>query len=237
MNPGILAFVLETWSGCIQAGWGSDLWLSAVVLWNSAPHVSTMLGSNLDLCLIWSLIFYKGKVVWPGSSRRRPTGDQDSLCWTGKDRKQAVWPGGSRQHPTGGKYSRSGWVSLAGRGVEEVRSPGRGARTGVRWEIKTHCQTGKDGKVKLGSREALAVTWLEMEARSLDGWDSPAAGLKRQVFWLGGSGQKWWSAVSGGGASPSVWFGQVSKSQESSHRVYETRVWWADLMWNWSVRM
>ncbi len=111
----------------------------------------------------------KGKVVWPGSSRRRPTGDQDSLCWTGKDRKQAVWPGGSRQHPTGGKYSRSGWVSLAGRGVEEVRSHGRGARTGIRWEIKTHCRTGKDGKVKLGSREALAVTRLEMEARSLDG--------------------------------------------------------------------
>ncbi len=49
VNPGILAFVLDAWSGCIQAGWGSDLWLSAVVLWNSAPHVSTMLGSNLDL--------------------------------------------------------------------------------------------------------------------------------------------------------------------------------------------
>ncbi len=49
VNPGILAFVLGAWSGCIQAGWGSDLWLSAVVLWNSAPHVSTMLGSNLDL--------------------------------------------------------------------------------------------------------------------------------------------------------------------------------------------
>ncbi len=28
---------------------GSDLWLPAVVLWNSAPHVSTMLRSNLDL--------------------------------------------------------------------------------------------------------------------------------------------------------------------------------------------
>ncbi len=58
MNPGILAFVLETWSGCIQAGWGSDLWLSAVVLWNSASHVSTMLRSNLDLPIIRSLIFY-----------------------------------------------------------------------------------------------------------------------------------------------------------------------------------
>ncbi len=30
-------------------GWGSDLCLPAVVLWNSAPHVSTMLRSNLDL--------------------------------------------------------------------------------------------------------------------------------------------------------------------------------------------
>ncbi len=49
VNPGILAFVLGAWSGCIQAGWGSDLWLSAVVLWNSASHVSTMLRSNLDL--------------------------------------------------------------------------------------------------------------------------------------------------------------------------------------------
>ncbi len=28
---------------------GSDLCLPAVVLWNSAPHVSTMLRSNLDL--------------------------------------------------------------------------------------------------------------------------------------------------------------------------------------------
>ncbi len=26
----------------------------------------------------------KGKVVWPGAPRRRPTGDQDSLCQTGK---------------------------------------------------------------------------------------------------------------------------------------------------------
>ncbi len=60
MNPGILAFVLETWSGCIQAGWESDLWLSAVVLWNSAPHVSTMLGSNLDLSdLVLDILQYK----------------------------------------------------------------------------------------------------------------------------------------------------------------------------------
>ncbi len=35
-------------AGCIQE-LGSDLWLPAVVLWNSAPHVSTMLRSNLDL--------------------------------------------------------------------------------------------------------------------------------------------------------------------------------------------
>ncbi len=37
---------------------GSDLWLPAVVLWNSASHVSTMLRSNLDLPIIRSLIFY-----------------------------------------------------------------------------------------------------------------------------------------------------------------------------------
>ncbi len=77
----------------------------------------------------------KGKVVWPGGSRRRPMGDQDSLRWTGKDiAMKAVWPGGSRRHPTGGKYSRSGWVSLAGRGVEKVRLSGREALAGVRWE-------------------------------------------------------------------------------------------------------
>ncbi len=80
-----------------------------------------------------------------------------------------MWPGGSRRHPTGGKYSWSGWVSLAGRGVEKLRLSGREALAGVRWEIKTHCRTGKDGKVKLGGRESLVVTWLEMAARSLDG--------------------------------------------------------------------
>ncbi len=69
-----------------------------------------------------------------------------------------MWPGGSRRHPTGGKYSRSGWVSLAGRGVEKVMLSGREALAGVQREIKTHCRTGKDGKVKLGGREALAVT-------------------------------------------------------------------------------
>ncbi len=65
-EPRNLAFVLETWSGCIQAGWGSDLWLSAVVLWNSASHVSTMLRSNLDLAIIRSLIFYTPPFVWRG---------------------------------------------------------------------------------------------------------------------------------------------------------------------------
>ncbi len=69
-----------------------------------------------------------------------------------------MWPGASRRHPTGGKYSRSGWVSLAGRGVEKVMLSGREALAGVQREIKTHCPTGKDGKVKLGGREALAVT-------------------------------------------------------------------------------
>ncbi len=28
----------------------------------------------------------ESKTVWPGTPRRRPTGDQDSLRWTGKDR-------------------------------------------------------------------------------------------------------------------------------------------------------
>ncbi len=28
----------------------------------------------------------ESKIVWPGAPRRRPTGDQDSLRWTGKDR-------------------------------------------------------------------------------------------------------------------------------------------------------
>ncbi len=70
-----------------------------------------------------------------------------------------MWPGGSRRHPTGGKYSRSGWSgSLAGRGVEKVMLSGREALAGIQREIKTHCRTGKDGKVKLGGREALAVT-------------------------------------------------------------------------------
>ncbi len=52
----------------------------------------------------------KGKVVWPGGSRRRPTGGRCSLCRTGKDGKvsrpwggkgKVVWPGGSRRRPTG----------------------------------------------------------------------------------------------------------------------------------------
>ncbi len=95
----------------------------------------------------------KGKVVWPGGSRRRPTGDQDSLCWTGKDRKASFVA--RRLSPTSDRRKMLAvWMGK----VEKVRSPGRGARTGVRWEIKTHCRTGKDGKVKLGSREALAVT-------------------------------------------------------------------------------
>ncbi len=48
-EPRNFSLILCPVAGCIQTGWGSDLWLTAVVLWNSAPHVSTMLGSNLDL--------------------------------------------------------------------------------------------------------------------------------------------------------------------------------------------
>ncbi len=58
----------------------------------------------------------------------------------------------------GGKYLQSGWVSLAGRGVEKVRLSGREALASVRRDIKTHCRTGEDVKVKLGGREALTVT-------------------------------------------------------------------------------
>ncbi len=46
---GLFSRILCPVAGCIQTGWGSDLCLPAVVLWNSAPHVSTMLWSNLDL--------------------------------------------------------------------------------------------------------------------------------------------------------------------------------------------
>ncbi len=60
----------------------------------------------------------RGLGNWMGKSRR-PWGEKGKV----------VWPGGSRRRPMG-----------------------------VRWEIKTHCRTGKDGKVKLGGREALAVT-------------------------------------------------------------------------------
>ncbi len=100
----------------------------------------------------------KGKVVWPGGSRRHPTGDQDSLCWIGKDRKVSCVAG--RLSPTSeGRKILAVWMGKSrwpwgGKG----KVAGREALAGVRWEIKTHCQTGKDGKVKLGGREALAVT-------------------------------------------------------------------------------
>ncbi len=79
MNPGILAFVLGAWSGCIQAGWGSDLCLPAVVLWNSASHVSTMLGSNLDLSDILSDIRPWYSTVLKKTSV--PSVDQRSVCF------------------------------------------------------------------------------------------------------------------------------------------------------------
>ncbi len=46
---GLFSRILCPVAGCIQTGWGSDLCLPAVFLWNSAPHVSTMLRSTLDL--------------------------------------------------------------------------------------------------------------------------------------------------------------------------------------------
>ncbi len=113
----------------------------------------------------------KGKVVWPGAPRRRPTGDRDSLCQTGKDEKgQVVWSVGSRRHPTGGKYSQSGCVSLAGRGMEKVRLSGREHLAGVRREIETRCvRQVKTKKVKLRGRVALADIRREVNTRSLDG--------------------------------------------------------------------
>ncbi len=36
-------------------------------------------------------------------SRRRPTGDQDSLCRTGEDGKVKFWSGMLSRHPTGGR--------------------------------------------------------------------------------------------------------------------------------------
>ncbi len=94
-----------------------------------------------------------------------------------------MWPGGSRRHPTGGKYSRSGWVSLAGRGVEKVRLSGREALAGVRWEIKTHCRTSKDGKVKLGD--------LTGDGSSQPGWVRLSGRrVEKASFLLGGSGRK-----------------------------------------------
>ncbi len=63
-------------AGCIQTGWGSDLCLPAVVLWNSAPHVSTMLGSNLDLSdLVLDILHH----IWLLSSR--PTHAASSNSW------------------------------------------------------------------------------------------------------------------------------------------------------------
>ncbi len=59
---------------------GSDLWLPAVVLWNSASHVSTMLRSNLDLPIIRSLIFYTLMLAYKTTTGSAPTYFH-SLLW------------------------------------------------------------------------------------------------------------------------------------------------------------
>ncbi len=55
---------------------GSDLWLPAVVLWNSASHVSTMLRSNLDLSdsvldILHSLLAERALDVTVSAQKRR----------------------------------------------------------------------------------------------------------------------------------------------------------------------
>ncbi len=65
---------------------------------------------------------------------------------------------------------RVGRVSLVAQQVEKVRLSGRGAlaRCSDR-RLRLAVGQVKMEKVKLGGQEALAVTRLEMEARSLDG--------------------------------------------------------------------
>ncbi len=76
--------------------------------------------------------------VWPGAPRRRPTGDQDSLCWTGKDRKsKIVWPGAPRQRPTGDQDS----LCWTGKDIKG-KMCGREALADIRREENTR---GPDG--------------------------------------------------------------------------------------------
>ncbi len=62
----------------------------------------------------------KGKVVWPGGSRRRPMGDQDALSDRYRRKGEVGWPGGTRRDLTGDGSSQPGWVRLSGRRMEKA---------------------------------------------------------------------------------------------------------------------
>ncbi len=81
-----------------------------VWLWKLSPASDWFRGCYVGRVSLVAQQVRKGKVVWPGGSRRRPTGCRCSLCRTGKDGKvsrpwggkgKVVWPGGSRRRPTG----------------------------------------------------------------------------------------------------------------------------------------
>ncbi len=107
-------------AGCIQMGWGSDLCLPAVVLWNSAPHVSTMLGSNLDLsdlvldilqpdrgrgrgtppCLTQRSLLRNSEMVMSPQEEHEPSTKASSACWMPRHVRQWSWPSwGARDRP------------------------------------------------------------------------------------------------------------------------------------------
>ncbi len=72
----------------------------------------------------------KGKDAWPGSSRRRPMGDQDSLRRTGEDGKVKFWSGCLADIP------------LAGVPKSEIVWLG-GSRRRLTVVSETPCRTGK----------------------------------------------------------------------------------------------
>ncbi len=86
---GLFSRILCPVAGCIQTDWGSDLCLPAVVLWNSAPHVSTMLRSNLDLSDSVLDMLHLNKycqtaptsprVVWEGFKKNYPPSSKNKL--------------------------------------------------------------------------------------------------------------------------------------------------------------
>ncbi len=63
----------------------------------------------------------KGKDAWPGSSRRRPMGDQDSLRPTGEDGKVKFWSGCLADIPLAGVPSREALAASDVRSILESR--------------------------------------------------------------------------------------------------------------------